>query len=54
MVEAADAEMVKAIQAAAESGIPHSVIAELIGYTEARVWQLVNDWHPAKRAKGKA
>lgn len=50
MLKAADDEMVKAVRDGAASGIPHSVIAAETGYTEARIWQLVNDY---KRAKGK-
>lgn len=53
MLHAAHKELHSSIGAAADKDIPQSAIAELTGYTEARIWQIVNDWHPAKKGKTK-
>lgn len=53
MLKSADTELTTAVKAADKANIPHSVIAEVVGYTESRVWQIVNDWHPAKAKASK-
>lgn len=53
MLDSATAELSDAIGEAGSKGIPHAAIAEVTGYTEGRIWQLIHAWHPAKARKRK-
>jgi len=50
MHAAATMELSDAIARAAATGIPQRSLAEATGYSDGRIWQLINDWQP-KRGK---
>jgi hypothetical protein len=51
MLDVATTELNESIAVAASTGIPHNFLAGVTGYSEGRIWQLVNSWTPKRKAK---
>lgn len=51
MANAATDELHATIVHAADTGIPHIAIAEIVGLSEGRIWQIVHDWQRPIRGK---